>query len=100
MLLLYSIFLSYLGKSSQPVFVSNAAHTRVHQRHNLLFLKMAQKNVPHGKKTRGLTVVATYVAFKGSRDREALRHACIVGWAIEWVSFLLGFVMIVISYSL
>lgn len=50
--------------------------------------KALEYNVPHGKKTRGLTAVLVYKDLIGKERHTAenLRQGHILGWSIEFVS--------------
>lgn len=54
------------------------------------YAKVLQYNVPNGKKSRGLAVVAAYKYFEKPEKLtpENVRLANIMGWCVEMVSFL------------
>ncbi|KAJ5069332.1 farnesyl-pyrophosphate synthetase [Anaeramoeba ignava] len=53
--------------------------------------KNIEYNVPHGKLTRGITVIETFKSFLNDADSEKLKKAIILGWTVE---FLQGFFLV------
>ena len=48
--------------------------------------EMMDYNVPHGKLTRGLTVIATLKSLRGGELSPAdFRRAAVLGWCVEWL---------------
>ncbi|KAJ3430811.1 farnesyl-pyrophosphate synthetase [Anaeramoeba flamelloides] len=45
---------------------------------------MIKQNVPDGKHIRGMTVVNTYVALSGKRDKKSIKDALLLGWCLEF----------------
>lgn len=48
------------------------------------FKEVSEYNVPHGKKNRGLSVIASLRCFKETLSEEEEKIARILGWCIEW----------------
>jgi len=48
--------------------------------------EMMDYNVPHGKLTRGLTVISTLKSLKGDKFTPVdFRRAAVLGWCVEWL---------------
>jgi len=48
--------------------------------------EMMDYNVPHGKLTRGLTVISTLKSLKGDKFTSVdFRRAAVLGWCVEWL---------------
>lgn len=52
----------------------------------ILHFQVSEYNVPHGKKNRGLSVIASLRCFKETLSEEEEKIARILGWCIEWVN--------------
>lgn len=52
----------------------------------ILHFQVSEYNVPHGKKNRGLSVIASLRCFKDTLSEEEEKIARILGWCIEWVN--------------
>lgn len=52
----------------------------------ILHFQVSEYNVPHGKKNRGLSVIASLRCFKETLSEDEEKIARILGWCIEWVN--------------